>query len=253
MRLLQSLNIAFSMYSVFPMPPARWEKENMQWVFACFPAVGAVIGGILWLWLRLAARLSLGAALTGAVGMAFSVGLSGGIHLDGLCDTADAVGSHLERERKLEIMKDPHIGAFGVMGCGIYLLLLFACWQEVCRSGGSALLPALVPVLSRSWVSLAATTIPNARGSGLLATFTSAAAGRRNRVLVLLWLALALVLVAAQGIPGLAAAAASALTALWFYRFSKKEFGGITGDLAGCYLQLLELAMLFAAALTGGL
>ncbi|MCC8076338.1 MAG: adenosylcobinamide-GDP ribazoletransferase [Clostridiales bacterium] len=251
MNLFRSLTLTFSLYSAIPMPNVRWEEENMQWVFPCLPVVGGVIGGVLWLWLRLTLWLELGQALTGAVALLLPIALSGGIHLDGLCDTCDALGSHQSRERKLEIMKDSHIGAFGVIGCALYLLLFFAAWLEVNLTADNLVLLAVIPVVSRSWTALSAVTRKNARGSGLLATFTDAAATGWNRLLCGLWLGACLVFLLCWSAAGRWAAACSALVALVFYHMTKREFGGLTGDLAGCQLQLLELGMVLAVAVVG--
>lgn len=251
MRFYQSLTLTFAMYSKIPMPMVEWDEKSMQWVFSCFPLVGVVEGAMLLLWMRLGMMLHLSQSLWAAIGVVLPLLLTGGIHLDGLCDVCDALGSNQPRERKLEIMKDPHIGAFGVMGCVVYLLMLYGCWCSVRMSTENGLLVAALPVLSRSWVSLAAVTRKNARGSGMLAVFTDAALGRWNLVCAVLWLAAAMAFCLWRGGAGWWMVGASVLVSAWFYRMSEKEFGGITGDLAGYYLQLLELGMLLAVTLTG--
>ena len=177
--------------------------------------------------------------------------LTGGIHLDGLCDTCDALGSHQSRERKLEIMKDSHIGAFGVMGCVLYLIALFAAWSELRLTQTNLILAALIPVLSRSWTSLAAVTRKNARSSGLLATFTNAANKTWNRIIALLWLSVGTAALCLIDAAGKWMALASLLVYLLCWRKTERAFGGLTGDLAGWQLSLLELAMVLAAAVAG--
>lgn len=251
MNFFKSLTLTFAMYSKIPMPMVQWDEKSMQWVFPCFPLVGVLVGAVLGFWLRLALWLSLGKLLTGVIALLIPIAISGGIHLDGLCDACDALGSHQPQERKLEIMKDPHIGAFGVMGCVLYLLVFFAVWSEVELTMGNLALLTTIPVVSRSWVALAAVTRRNARGSGLLATFTSSGAGRWSKLLVSLWLVAGLIFLILWSVPGRWVAAASGLIAVWFYRVTEREFGGITGDLAGWYLQMLELGMVLTVALAG--
>ena len=251
MKLFRSLTLTFAMYSRIPMPRVEWDEKSMEWVFACFPLVGCIIGLALWLWLRLALWLHLGSLLTGGGAVVLQAALTGGIHLDGLCDTCDALGSHQSRERKLEIMKDSHIGAFGVMGCVLYLIALFAAWSELQPTQTNLILAALVPVLSRSWTSLAAVTRKNARSSGLLATFTNAANKTWNRIIALLWLAVGTAALCLIDAVGKWMALASVLVYLLCWRKTEREFGGLTGDLAGWQLSLLELAMVLAAAVAG--
>lgn len=250
MKLLRSAGLAFAMYSKIPMPRMEWTNESLSYVFAFFPAVGLAVGALLFGWMNLAAWLGFGSMLTavGCVLIPFLV--TGGIHLDGFCDTADALGSHQSVERKLEILKDSHVGAFALMACVLYLLALFAFWCETELTGWRTMaVLALTPVWSRSWSGYGVVTMKNARGSGLLATFTDAAAARQVRWVLRLWLAAVLAaMVLLQPWCGLAAAAAGALI-FGYYRWkAEKEFGGITGDLAGWFLQLCEAGCVLAVA-----
>ena len=120
---MKSLIIAFAMYSKFPMPRVDWEKKALSWALCWFPLVGLAVGAVLWLWLALAGWLGFGVVFTAALALLPPIALSGGNHRDGCCDTCDALSSHQSRERKLEIMADPHVGAFAVQGCGLLLLL----------------------------------------------------------------------------------------------------------------------------------
>ena len=210
------------------------------------------VGGGLLLWTWLAGALGLGQLLWAAGMTAIPLLITGGIHLDGFCDVCDALASHQSRERKLEIMADPHVGAFAVQGCGLLLLLTFGLWCQAERTDGglwAALL--LVPVLSRGLSAFAALTLPNARGGGLLAAVTGER--RRGR-----WLPLCGALLCAAGLavlkPGYLWIGGAALLALWYYvKTAKREFGGTTGDLAGWFLQLCELACLAGLVLAQSL
>ena len=245
-QLWQSFTLATAMYSKLPVPRVEWGPDAMSHVFCFFPWIGLVVGALEFLWFRVAAWLGLGNLLFGAVAALIPVAVTGGIHLDGFCDTCDALGSHQSRERKLEILKDSHTGAFALIGLGCYLVLDVALWAEV----QPCLALALIPVVSRSLSGLCAVTMQNARGSGLLASFSEHAHLRRNRLVLALWLlGAALVLGWLPGWEGVAILAA-ALVALGCYRhMSQKEFGGITGDLEGWFLQICELLCLAAAVL----
>jgi len=245
---MKSLLIAFSMYSKIPVPQVEWDKDSLRRALCFFPLVGAVIGAFLWCWLWLWKALGLSAL--GAAGAAvLPIALSGGIHLDGFCDTCDALSSHQSREKKLEIMKDSHAGAFAIICCGVYLMLLFAAWLEITLTPVAALLLAISPAISRCLSALAAVSWRNARGNGLLATFTEPMDAKKARIWLL---TLFLLLVAGAGavdlwLGGLMVGAAAA--AFVYYRFvSYRQFGGITGDTAGFFLQICECAMVIAVA-----
>jgi len=246
---MKSLLIAFSMYSKFPVPQVEWDKKSLSWALCWFPLVGAVIGLFLFLWLNLWSLLGL-TALGAAGAVALPIALSGAIHMDGFCDTCDALSSRQSRERKLEILKDSHTGAFAIICCCLYLLIFFAAWLEIDISSVSFAIPALIPALSRCLSALAAVTWKNARGTGLLATFTEPMDAQKAR-----WLLLAqfLLLVCLMGsidpwLGGLITGAAALIFV--FYRFTAyRQFGGITGDTAGWFLQLCECAMVLAMVL----
>ena len=102
-RLWNSFKIAFAMYSKIPMPRADWEKENMRYMMCFFPLIGVVIGAVMVLWSQAACWLEAGTLLRSVGYVLIPVLVTGGIHLDGLLDTADALSSYQTRERKLEI------------------------------------------------------------------------------------------------------------------------------------------------------
>ena len=250
---MKSLLIAFAMYSKFPVPQTDWEKRSLAWALCWFPLVGAAIGAVLWLWLWCWEALDL-RALGAAGAAALPVFLSGGIHMDGFCDTCDALSSHQSRERKLEILKDSHAGAFAILCCCLYFLIFYAAWQEAALTPGARWVLALSPALSRCFSGLAAVWWKNARGSGLLATFTAPMDAGRARVVLLLEL---LAVLAGMGAlvlwyrdPLLLSVPAAAVMVFGYYRLMAfRQFGGITGDTAGFFVQLCECAMVLALAL----
>lgn len=252
MRAIRSCVIAFSMYSSIPVPTLRWEKRDMEYVFCFFPLIGVACALLTLLWLALSRFLSLGGLLTAAGCTLLPALVTGGIHIDGFCDTTDALASRQSRERKLEILKDSNVGAFAVIGCICYFLLYFALWYQALSDGLSVLIPGAVFILSRALSGLAAVTRKNARGSGLLAAFTDAVTGRAVKIVIAAWLALcAALLLWLDVVIGLAVLAAAGLVYAYYYLMSERSFGGITGDLAGWFLSVCELACLFAAVLAG--
>ena len=132
MYLLRSLAIAISMYSKIPVPTVDWNEKNMKYAMCFFPVVGAVAGGLQLLIGYLLLKYTSCGNLFFAIAMALiPVIVSGGIHLDGFADTVDALSSYGDREKKLEILKDPNTGAFAVIGLCVYFLADTALWSEV--------------------------------------------------------------------------------------------------------------------------
>lgn len=248
--MLRSFWIAVAMYSKLPAPRVEWDKRSLSWALCFFPFVGIAVGLLLWAWLQISAILGIGAVLRAAGALLVPIVVSGAIHLDGFCDTADALGSHQPREKKLEILKDSHTGAFAIISCCLYLIAFFAAWCEVSLTPRAAWVFALGPVLSRSLSGLAAVSWPNARGSGLLAVFTQPMDAKRARAVMAVWtLFSAAALLAVDPLTGGASVVAAGLTFLYYKVMSRRQFGGITGDLAGFFLQICECAMVLAVAI----
>ena len=168
--------------------------------------------------------------------------------MDGYLDTADARCSFGDREKKLEILKDPHTGAFAVIRCSMYLLAFGAAFSLI--PDGSLGVTAGIFTLSRALSAWAVVSFPKAKKDGLAASFSRTAAERTVRGTSALWGILGVCLMAAACGPLMAAACtlAAALAFICYRRMALAEVGGITGDLAGYFLQRAELWQLMAAA-----
>lgn len=251
-RLWNSFKIAFAMYSKIPMPRADWEKENMRYTMCFFPLIGVVIGAAMVLWGRLSAFLRAGILLRTAGFVLVPLLITGGIHLDGLLDTADALSSYQPRERKLEILKDSHAGAFAVIVACCYFLAAAGIWSEITEEELLVLTGGYV--LSRSLSGLSVAAFPCAKTSGTVAMFSDAAQKRRVELcLCVFGAASGVYMCLLDGKLGGAAVLGALFVFIYYYRMSKKEFGGITGDLAGFFLQICELVMAVFVYLAGRL
>ena len=182
---LYSCIIAVSTYSKIPMPNVEWTEDRMRYVMCFFPLVGIAQGAVLGLWLYLSLDvLKLSVAAAALIGAAVPLLVTGGIHMDGFLDTMDAIHSYGDRSRKLEILKDPHLGAFAVISFGVYMMLYLGVFLEylslVLRvdMGDRYFLyavPCLVFVMERAFSGLSVVTFPRAKKQGLAAGFGGAA------------------------------------------------------------------------------
>ena len=122
MTALQTIAVAFAMFSAVPVPQFDWNAKNMRYALCAFPLVGVVCGA-LWC---LCGVLPLPAVARAAGFCLVPVWVTGGIHLDGYADTCDALSSYGDTAKKLEILKDPHCGAFAVIRLCSYFAAYFA-------------------------------------------------------------------------------------------------------------------------------
>ncbi len=154
---------------------------------------GAVLGLLLLAWSALADLLTLTPQLRAAGAVLLPLAYTGGIHMDGFCDTCDALASHQDRARKLEILKDSRVGAFAVLGCVSYLLLQYALWCQPGWEKEDLWVLALVPVLSPGHVGVRGADPAGGQGGRPAGRLYGAGAGEgRQRFLLFLCALLAL-------------------------------------------------------------
>lgn len=245
MRLLKSLIMAFSMFSRLPVPTLKWQDDSMRYMLAMFPLVGVVIGVFIWSWLWVGAALDFSAVLTAAGLTLLPVAVSGGIHLDGFCDTVDALASHASPERRREILNDPHTGAFAVIGVVSYLILYFSLSVELKITASTPLLLGLMFIFSRTLSGLSVLLFSSHTGQGLLRTFKDSSDTKTSVVILIAFLFLsASGLLCTSIAAGIIMITAALLCFLYLFDISRRRFGGMSGDLAGYFLQISELFML---------
>ncbi len=251
MVMLKAIGIALSTYTVLPVGHFTWEEKPMRWSICFLPLAGALTGALIILWSWLAALLGTGQLLFAAVAAALPPLFTGGIHLDGYLDTVDALSSHAPREKKLAIMKDPRAGAFSIIWGGVYFLLALGLLSEL-GFGGAVFILALGFMLSRTLTALSALCQKNARGEGLLVSFTERAPRKTARLIMAVLAALlaAAMLWLDPLLGGLALSLCAAALAACIV-VTERLFGGVTGDTCGFQISVLELAMLAGVALGG--
>ncbi len=247
---MRALLIAFSTYSALPMPQREWRGEDMGRVLCFLPLVGLLPALVLPLWFHLALKWQLSSMLTACVGTVLPILLTGGIHLDGFCDTMDALSSHLPPEKKRAILHDPRAGAFAVISCGCWLLLYAGLLSEI-GTVRQALALAGGFVLSRACCALQVAHLKRYDDQGMLAAFSVPMDKQAVTVAAALAIAVsAAFLVWADLLTALLMLFAALALSFYFRHMVYAKFGGMSGDLAGWFIQSLEL--LFAVAIVIG-
>ncbi len=248
MRGLKSFFIAVSMYSKIPVPQFAWKEEDMRYIFCFFPWVGGVVGACVYLWHLLSGMLEVGQLGRVLILAAVPLLLTGGIHIDGFMDTMDALHSYQPREKKLEILKDSHIGAFAVIMLAAYGMVFLAALSEV-RSLPNVRVVCAGFFLARCLSGISAVSFPLAKKEGMLFAFADSSQKRIVKAALYLQalLCIGCMLFWSPRAGGLAAAVAL-LVFVFYYFHSKKVFGGVTGDTAGYFLCICEAGMIGAAA-----
>ncbi len=241
--------ISLSIYSKIPMPQFPWKDEDMKYVLCFFPWVGAVIAGLTILWGWLCGYFQIGTLAFAAVGTVIPILVSGGFHLDGFMDTMDALHSYQSREKKLEILKDSHIGAFAVIQVLVYYFIYLGAYSALNNIKAMAVVGAGF-FLSRCLSGIGVVTLRCAKKEGLLYLFSSKAHERAVKIILALQTGLCMAGMLLLSFQMGAAVILGAIITFYYYRYrSYKEFGGITGDTAGYFVTLCEGAIVIIAAI----
>ena len=239
MRVIKSFIIALSMYSKIPMPRLEWKEEDMKYVFVFFPFVGLVIGALVFAWNLVCRKFELPEILRVFVTAAIPLIITGGIHVDGFMDTMDAFKSYRDKEKKLEILKDPHIGAFSVIMLALYGLVFIGSLSAI-SDIKLLLIISISFVLSRALSGFCAVSFKSAK-EGTLNLFSKNSSGTIVKIFTVLEALISLAAIAYINpiLFGIIITTAI-LTMVYYYFKTNKEFGGITGDTAGYFLLICE-------------
>ena len=253
---MKGLRLAIGFLTILPMRVGEAQPGDLGRAAGWFPVVGLLLGALLsvaqWLLLSLFNPL-----LAGGLVVALWAALTGGLHLDGLADCGDGLLAAATPARRLEIMRDPRLGAFGVLALTIFLVLkvsavsaqpglvLFSIqpggWQPMAWLPVG---PLVVATVCSRWLILPIGRQPGARPGGLGADF---ALGLRPPALVAA--AAVLVIAAALGGPRALVAVLAAHGVAWLIlQAARRRLGGITGDILGLTVELSELAVLLVYA-----
>ncbi len=244
--MIRAFALALQLLTRLPVPsssgPPRPEDLGLSVLF--FPVVGLLIGALLAglhtaLWL-------IDPGVLAALVLAAWVLLTGGLHLDGLADTADAwIGGQGDRNRTLAIMKDPRSGPIAIVAIVLVLLTKFAALQALLAGDARAPL-LLAPVLGRAAILLLLITTPYIRPDGLGAPYANHLPRLSCGLLALL---VAVVTVAFLEWQGGALLVALGLGLVGLRRGLLARLGGITGDTLGMACELTETVALLAPVL----
>lgn len=237
------IRLAAAFLTILPVAPAdSAEPADIAASFGWFPLVGFVLGVTLCA-LDWSLAPILHPALRAVIVVAALTAVTGAIHLDGLADTADALGAGRDRTRALEILRDSRIGSFGAIALIFILTLKFVAIATADPADRRRAL-ILAPGLGR-WAMVAVSAgmdylRPGGAGSALLGQERGGSNPRLATIIGLIGVA---VFAVHRSLAAIVAAAALTFAMRVFYR---RWLGGITGDLIGAAGEIVETAVMIA-------
>lgn len=254
MKLYKALITSLATFSRIPLPMVELDSEDCKYSLCFFPLVGVILALLEGAAYYICIALGIGTVLRAALMTVLPLLVTGGMHMDGFCDTSDAFNSFQPKERKLEILKDPHIGAFGVIRMLMYMTVMFGLMSEI----KNVVLLGGVFVFSRAITAWTVVRFPSAKDKGMGASEQKTAQKSAVERSSVVWIAVGMICLIGFGglleaVDGvfLSAVVISILmlvvALLWCLRYKTvilKQLGGFTGDTSGWHLMISELCMM---------
>lgn len=242
---MASFLAALSFLTIFPSPrPADLTQRAISDSRAWFPLIGLILG-LMMVGLEWGLSYAFAPYVTAAVLVVFLVVVNRALHLDGLMDTCDGLFGGDTPERRREIMRDSHVGAFAVAGAGCALLIKYAALLSLLSFSGSGKEAVLLlfPVFSRYTMVLQLMVFPYVRTPGLGSPFHEYSATLPSAIAAIVSLVAAMVV---GGVGGMLVLAGVCILALLLGQGMTGLAGGMTGDTYGATNELSEAVGLLA-------
>lgn len=240
--IINSFFICLSTFSIIPTKNVEWNNESMRYVFCFFPFIGFVIGLVEYGWIVLSHSQNINSVLYASVATVIPVIITGGIHIDGLIDTFDAIFCYGDVDKRLTVLKDSRVGAFGVIYTIMYFIVTFGVFESVFYKDVSFVLFISVYCISRITSGIITINFPQSKDSGLQKNFTE---DSKNKIVNIVLVGLLFWFMVVNNVKFDVFVLISIVVFYsWLYRFSKKLIGGLAGDLIGFSLTIFELILL---------
>ncbi|OVE74853.1 adenosylcobinamide-GDP ribazoletransferase [bacterium E08(2017)] len=247
---MRGLVTAVRTLTIFPCPGKDADRfsASLPW----FPAVGLMLGGMLWLTAYAADAAFQNQWHNGtALGLLImTIIMTRALHLDGLSDCADGFWGGHDRDKILSIMKDSSIGTFGAAALIIILLGKYICFARLLASGTIQWIPAAY-IISRTMQVVLAASFPYARDNGGTAESFVADANTGHKATAILVCAALLLIIGRMDLMLIIAFVCALAVTILIGTGSQKKIKGITGDVLGATSELTELLVLFLGAWKG--
>lgn len=238
--------LALQFFTVLPIHKSfDMTRTSATSMYSAIPFIGLLMGAVMMGFLQLNEQFfHLSVVFTAVIMVVLHFTMTGGLHMDGVVDTGDAYFSYRDRAKRLEILDDPRVGAFGAMTLVIFVLLKLGLFYELLMRDVPLLLFILLPYIARqSGIIVFLTTHPS-KEKGIVSYFKKTVDNR----LLGGWVVLYVVVLIGIGfvLPIVWSLVIAMLLFTWLYRaWTIRNFGGISGDLIGASFEGAELFLWF--------
>lgn len=251
--MMNGLLLAFQFFTVFPIKKELpLEKKDVTMMYCMLPVVGLFIGSVMYsVYMVSNQMLGFSFLLTAVFLIVTGFVLTGGLHLDGWADTADAFFSYKNPEKRFDVLEDPRLGAFGTMALILLVIMKVALIYEAMNRQITLLYALLfIPIVARALLNICFATLPAGKKKGIAFFLKERLAPKPVVVSSVCIVVVTLGLYGLFWEQWLAVLVCSVFvlySIYYFKRWVRKNFHGITGDLAGAFIEGMEVFLWFLA------
>lgn len=238
--------LAWQFFSAIPIKKQYpMNQQTVTWMFSLLPVVGLCIGGMVALFSKLLSFTDITPLFTAVLLVLSMIILTGGLHLDGWVDMSDAYFSYADKEKRVAILDDPRIGAFGAMSLVCLLLLKIGVVYEALMQAQSLTWYFLcIPLLGRLAIQLYFTGTATSKPSGLGAYFKNNVQHRFLYAMIGFYSSVLFILALYFSVWSIVVLVVSvALIVIVFKNWTIRNFGGLSGDLMGALCEGTEVVL----------
>lgn len=245
--------LALQFFTIFPIKKELpLEKKDVSMMYCLLPVVGLFIGSVTYgVYIVSDQVLGLSFLLTAVLLVVTGFVLTGGLHLDGWADTADAFFSYKDPEKRFDVLEDPRLGAFGTMALILLVIMKVALVYEAMSRQITLLYAFLfIPIVARALLNICFVTLPAGKKQGIAFFLKERLAPKPVVVSSVCIVVVTLGLYGLFWEQWLAVLVCSVFvlySIYYFKRWVRKNFHGITGDLAGAFIEGMEVFLWFLA------
>lgn len=240
-KLYKSFLMALNMFTILPTPYVEWDDEGVKNMMKFYPIIGLIVGALWGMVYFLLDFFHCPIVLKSVLIMIVPFVVTGMLHLDGFMDVCDAILSRRDREEKLRILKDSRTGAFSVISLIILFFLQFGGVYSIVEKNINFYLLIIIPIVSRSVVAYFLLSRKTIKESTLGSYFKKGTNIKDRIIMIISLLIMSIISFVLLKWYGILLVILVVLAVTWAVEKCKKEFGGISGDVAGFALVIGEV------------
>jgi len=243
-KIIKRFIITLGFFTTIPVKYIEWEEDDTKYLPLFMPIIGLVISFGLFMVYNLILYFNPSSTIIAIFYIVYFIIITGGLHLDAFMDTMDAHFSRRDIDKKLLIMKDSNVGAFAVVYLAVLFMVKFALINEISINNNLGYIILLIPIVSRIMQVFLLTNTRYAKEDSLAKMYQSLDRKYQYLFYFYVLIVVAIYYLLFNSFDSLLLFVFAYLYMKLYQHFAIKQFNGITGDVIGCYVEIVEVLLL---------